>query len=210
MTDGTTGINVAPVSEDEMNNIRSIFERAANSIVNVSHLHTQVQELAAQVQALKGDVEYYRDRTNQQDAELVYIRGQRDDALREAKALKEAHEVDQIKLGSAHDRIVDLVKELATVVTEKNNISRQRDDAELRVMALEDIVTESEQKLADIRDFAKNLFGLGEKPSEEKPSDPIPFPTPSVSPQPASFNHSSEDRGAENVAQPPVKEAWQY
>ena len=65
MTDGPTGIQVAP-TEDEMNSVQDILKRAISAVVGMSQLQADVDMLRSTVASLQSDTE----RLRQQNAGL--------------------------------------------------------------------------------------------------------------------------------------------
>ena len=61
MTDGPTGIQVAP-TEDEMNSVQDILKRAISAVVGMSQLQADVDMLRATVAGLQSDTEKLRQR----------------------------------------------------------------------------------------------------------------------------------------------------
>src|SRR5260221_12304518 len=49
MTDGHTGFQVAPITEDDMNRVHSILTRAVDAIVGVSQLSKYVEAMQGQL-----------------------------------------------------------------------------------------------------------------------------------------------------------------
>lgn len=93
--DTDTGIQVAPVTEADMANVRSVFERAANSIVQASELAKVVADLKVEVTGLKEDIEKVRRANQALDEALTNVRTQRDEA--QAQVREQAGQIDGLR-----------------------------------------------------------------------------------------------------------------
>ena len=89
MTDGTTGIQVAPITEDDMNKVTSILKRAADAIVGMSQLAADVDMLRATVASLQQDCDRLRNQNNALDEALNHSREMRDNQARELASTKD-------------------------------------------------------------------------------------------------------------------------
>ena len=189
------------IMENEMSHIRSVFDRAANAIVQASELSVQVQNLAAQVNGLEADIEYVRNRNRELDTILSDVRTQRDNAQAEvnakAQALDEANSKVQsltISLDSRDRQIADLEAKLAQA-------TKERDDYAYQSMDLTDKLSASQAKLEKIEDFAKTLFPIGKSEAASVLATPT-YPT-NVHPiqatsEPVSVEPATESFQAEN------------
>lgn len=182
---GTTG-PVSPASspapmtpvptEDEMSKLQDIFRRAAQAIVDVSGLTAKVSELTAKVESLTHDIDGYRDRVRWLDQELDEVRQSRN-AQRDRAEKAEALAVEVEAQAQAQAVEIDTLKGRVESLTSRlHETEKARDDAELRVMELEDKLKVAEGRIARLKDFAATEFGLAE------PKAPEPEPTPSQAP----------------------------
>ena len=89
MTDGTTGIQVAPITEDDMNRVKSILQRAADAIVGASQMANDIAAMRAELDALKADSERLRNQNNALDEALNHSREMRDNQARELASTKD-------------------------------------------------------------------------------------------------------------------------
>lgn len=82
MTDGTTAIQVSPVpTESEMSMIRSMFDRAANAIVQASELGQRVQTLSQHVADLEDRIKRALQSNEWLAEQLSNTRAERDAAI---------------------------------------------------------------------------------------------------------------------------------
>lgn len=191
MTDPTTGIQVAP-TEAEMSQVQDILRRAINAIVGMSQLQADVDMLRSTVTALQADTEKLRQQNAGLDEALYQSRQARNDlTTRLAQAENERADYQ--------NRYVHLNNDLENVQSENERLSSQlkeanqaRDNAELRVMELEDELKAANAKLASIREGYASIFGEATKPVEApKPepsmtlSEPKPEPTLYTDPEPS-------------------------
>ena len=73
---------------EDMGAVRSIFDRAANAIVEASRLSKEVAALRSEFDTLKWDMEYLRARNRELDEMLAQTRAQRDEALSQVHAFR--------------------------------------------------------------------------------------------------------------------------
>lgn len=184
MTDGTTGIQVAPISEDDMNKLQSIFQRALDAIVSMSKLAGEVETLRQQVGQLTDDAERLRRANAGLDESLYQARNQRLDLERklaeaeQAKATAQRECSDwQSKANSAEAK----VNELRNENTLRNN---ELEESQYRVIELEDKLKAAEAKVGAIH-AALGITPAPEVPPAPPPSvGPVVQPTPEASPTP--------------------------
>lgn len=177
MSDGPTGIQVAPVTEDEAMASANMFQRAAQAIIGMPALQKQVAELSNAHFNLQRDFEAKVSHATMLDDQLRDMRTQRNEA--EAKAIQRQAEIDRLS------RMVDALQRdlghLNAVHGEAVSALRQsrsdHDNAELRAMELEDEVktwkSRAEQGRAKLNDML-SLF----KADEPKAPEPIPQSAP--------------------------------
>ncbi len=144
--------------EDRMS-IREVFTKAADSIVEASHLQTEVipglnkqlEELRSTIEGLKHDIEWVRARNSQLDETLNHTRRQRDEAQAETAKVRQEFAEATAAHEKAHAELQDNYEaskrnaeywqaqynETSTKLTEAR---RDRDDAELKIMELQERV----------------------------------------------------------------------
>jgi chromosome segregation ATPase len=159
-------------TEAEMSTVRSIMERAISGIVSLSQLQVDFDNLKTQVRELSESLERQRNRNSYLDAELSEVRAardgykvERDKAVADNDSLVSKNEVQAGELRT-------LAESNARLVDRLNQANRDRDDAELKAMELEDKLKVAEDKLSEIRDMARSTFGLVEPAPTVVPTPP--------------------------------------
>src|SRR5437899_4878199 len=110
---GTTAIQVSPNAEEqEMLSVQRLLQRAADTVVNASKLKTEVEELRATVEALRRDLEDFRQKNAWLDESLVRVRQERDQALGEAATLRTENASLQTQMANANTRMSFLESDL--------------------------------------------------------------------------------------------------
>ena len=147
MTDGTTGIQVAPITEDDMNKVTSILKRAADAIVGMSQLAADVDMLRTTVASLQQDCDRLRNQNNALDEALNHSREMRDnqarelastkDQLAQATAERDRAASDNVavstKLGEALRELEQAKAEAAQWADEADKLSKERDAAHAKL-----------------------------------------------------------------------------
>ncbi len=181
MSDGNMAIQVSPVSEEDMSKARQVFEQALNSIVSLSQLSKDVEVLRQQVNDLTNTVNRYRSQIDTLDDALYRTRQERDEAVRRANSEQEmrlAAERSQHDAEQARDHLQGVTAQLTDTV---NRVSKERDDAQYKVMELEEKLAMANDRLNDIKSMAMDAFGLTIK-EEPKPEPTYTPPAVEVAP----------------------------
>lgn len=152
---------------NDAGSVSRFFQSLADKVVLASTLPKEVEELRSAVDALKRDVESYREYQARADEEISNLRRERA-ALQDENATlrreiddeRNAHRVSAERLMNAcnerdrwHDQFISASSDLETV-------KRERDDAQMRVMQLED---ELRIQLEARDRFANDAAGLQDK-----------------------------------------------
>ena len=170
MTDQSTGFQVAPVQEDaEMANIRSVFDKALNAVVAMSQLSKDVESLRIQVTDLTTQVTRLRAWNEQLDETLHHVRTERDTAQAKVRELTESSSISDHTIATLRAELEASRSAHATTTQQLHDAERYRDDAELKVMELEDQLGQHKTKLSAIYDAARSIL---------PPPAPEPIPTP--------------------------------
>lgn len=153
MENGNMATQVSPVSEQEINMVHDIFRRLADTVVNASKASGDIVAIRGELESLKLDIEYLRNRNRELDAEVVEVRRQRDEAIRERDEIKDAH--SQEARNSEHwiSENNRLRRDLEQSQSDLVQARRDRDDYGLEAMDLRD-------KVAKFREWSDNLTKL--------------------------------------------------
>jgi len=173
MSDGNTATQVSPIVEEhEVSYIRTVFDKAANAIVQASELAKEVNSLREQVEALRKDMEYVRQRNVELDNLLNDVRQARDHAQAEAHRLTQVNaEITTQNTSLTYERD-NLSDKLKTANDTISTLRRERDDAAIEAMRLQEELDKVMVKFNDIVSFAKGLV------AENAPPAPVPQPEP--------------------------------
>lgn len=132
---------------DDANSVSRFFQGLADKVVLASTLPKEVEDLRKAVDALKADVESYREHMARADEEISNLRRERQALQDENSLLHDSlskmtneHAVAEQRWGQAcserdnwHSQANDLLQSLETT-------KRERDDAQMKVMEMEDTV----------------------------------------------------------------------
>ncbi len=188
MTDGTTGFQVAPITEDEMSRVHDILTRAINAIVSMSQLSKDVESLRNQVAQLTDDSTRLRRTNDALEESLSNSRRNRQEM--EAKLNDEIER--SIQAQSERERATEKANALAADVEylskDLHAERREREDAQYKVMELQDAL----DKLRHTHDSIKSALGIVDPPKavqEVTPSAP-PSLGPMVQPSTEVGDHT--------------------
>lgn len=189
MTDGTTGFQVAPITEDEMGKVHDILRRAADAIVGMSQLKHDVDALSTQVRQLSDDCERLRKANAGLEESLYQARNHRQELesrlaeAEQAKATAQREAQDWQAKANTSDAAYQ------SAVSELDRTRKDRDDAELEAMSLEDQLKSANAMLDKMRGHVENITSLLRVP-EPAPAPPtsgsvVQQPAEAVNPTPA-------------------------
>lgn len=182
MTDGNMAIPVSPVTEDEMNQIQVLFKKAADTLIAFSTMHSEVESMKSELAELRNATNRYRNQIDMQDEVMYKLRREREELLQnEGKAKQEADvaKADLVSLQGEYSSAQDALVQVNARLTEVRN---DRDHAQYQVEELKEKVKGLEDTIAKFRDLARALEpvptpqDLGEKVSDQRSVDPVPFP----------------------------------
>lgn len=159
MTDGTTGFQVAPITEDDMNKVQTILKRALDSIVGMSQLHADVEMLRATVSGLQADADRLRRQNEALDEALHTARTQRHDLeakLAQVETVARNASVERDK--AVHD-LDSVARDYAGLKHDFDTMHTERDDAQFQVLTLQDELKDALAKLEAFRVASETIFG---------------------------------------------------
>lgn len=151
-------IQVSPVTESEMEQVRSIFGRMADTILGATQLSADVQNLRDAVRSLQNDLDYLRNRNAELDTQVTEVRRQRDDAVNALSLLqRETSDVASTiaSLRRDNDALNDAIERQRTQI---ESLKRERDDAIYAHMELT-------EKWLKVQPAIEALCGLLPKPA---------------------------------------------
>jgi len=195
MTDGTTGIQVAPITEDDMNKVRSILQRAADAIVGASQMADDIAAMKAELAQLRDDADRYRRNAEALEESLSNARVRRQELEGQLSTAIHAQAAAERERDDMTYRERNGREAAAKLETELSQVKHERDDAQLRVMELEDQLKAHASKLDAIHK------ALGVAPEQIIPPAPIvrsgfvevpPAPAAEPEPVPAAASQAAE------------------
>lgn len=144
MTDiGNTGSQVAPnVNEQEINMVREIFEKMANSLVGLSSAAKDIAEMREQLEGLKQDIERTQGRNRELDEMVAHVRRERDEAVREVTVARDALTEATKQLEGVNSENSMLRRDIEILNSDLITAKRDRDDASFKNMELEEKLKE--------------------------------------------------------------------
>lgn len=161
-TDGNTTTSLVP-SEEEMNIVTQTFDKMRDAVINGSKLAEEVAELRKTVEALRlttqglqRDIEYYRERNAALDDALISAKHERDEAKSKEAALRRELEDTEGNLISANSTIDSLRGMLSSQISQKDAVVKERDDALLENMRLEEDLKHSMARNAEYENRVTN------------------------------------------------------
>lgn len=161
MQDSTN--NLPSVSEVEQ--VRSIFGRMADSIVEASRLKETVEALRREVDGFVRELDQLRERNRELDEMVQHVRRERDEAKAEAERLRQ--EVKALREGNnSYDRELEQLRaDFSSIHAQLVDARRDRDEASFKNLEL----TEELEKL---REFKRKVQELScPKPEDTTSSD---------------------------------------
>lgn len=184
MTDGTTAIPVGPITEDDMSKVHDILRRAADAIVGMSQLKIDVDTLRQQVAQLSDDAERLRKSNAGLEESLWQARNQRQELEAKLAEATQAMATAQREAEDWQHNANNATAKAQSLGDELASTKHDRDEAQLKVMELEDSLKSATDKLAKV----KEIFGISPEAVQPKPeapaSEPVPMPTLESTPPP--------------------------
>lgn len=145
MSEGTTAFPVSPFNPEDAMSVQSFMASIADTIVQASQLAKTVKELRWQLDALKDDVDKYHAENVRMDKEIIELRDQRNSAradnenlretLRRVSDERDSLQRDKETLSGSYDALASRNDSLCADLAQAR---KERDDAQMKVMELED------------------------------------------------------------------------
>jgi FtsZ-binding cell division protein ZapB len=137
---------------DDATAVSSFFQSLADKVVLASTLPAKVAELSAVVDKLKSDVEAYREHNARMDEEITNLRRERATLQDENASLRSQltseqsdHSMAQTRWSQAcserdrwHNDYIALSLDILNAGNDHEEVKRERDDAQMKIMELED------------------------------------------------------------------------
>ena len=175
MTDRPTGIQVAP-TEDEMNSVQDILKRAISAVVGMSQLQADVDMLRTTVSGLQADADRLRNHNESLDEALHQSRMTRNDLTSKLAQVETDLQGTKAERDRAIAQRYDCDIQRQVYLEDKRLAEQRADNAELRVMELEDELKAAMERI----NTARRLFALDIEPEHVKA---LPEPLPQAAPE---------------------------
>jgi chromosome segregation ATPase len=153
--------------------LREAFDTARNAIIEgselakvVGELRSTVSMLQSELQSLQRDLEYVRNRNRELDEQVTAVRAARDEAIANANQQQERAVRAEAALEKATLENESQNRRLSEMYDRIDALKRERDDAELKAMDLEDRLKAAQAKLTTIEAL---FVGQTTGATQEKP-----------------------------------------
>ena len=161
MSEGNTAMSVSPFNPEDRETTKTFFQGIADTIVDASELRKTVQAMREELDGLRNDIEKVRHDNAAMDAEIYDLRHQRD-TLRSESAEKGRRigelELECANLRRSNESLTEQVSERTGMIDQLSNeldLTRTaRDDAQLRVMELDEALRKVETERQEWYDRA--------------------------------------------------------
>lgn len=193
--------NPSPTTEGEQ--VRNLFQRIADTVVQASSLQGLVSDLEGKVNALAKQADelhsrnaYLQEALSQSHDARAKAEAERNEAQREASQARADAHLFEHDLSMVRSDFQNQAQRLA-------DVSKDRDDKGMALLEAEDKIKALEAKLAEIKGFAQMAFGLTEPPKPEAEQQPKAFeadPPPAFLQTPATPSRRNPDRIYEDEA----------
>lgn len=159
-TNPDTGIapTAAVTTEDDMiAKVKEYIDRGINALVNQSKVASEVAELRLTIEQLRRDTDKYRSQNDMLDEYLVKARAERNEAL--VRANENVQHIRDLELANSDlQGSLDTAKRVMGQDAELvDQLKRERDDAQLRVLELEEELTKVKAKVEKFLNLADEI-----------------------------------------------------
>lgn len=162
------------MTEFDMGAVREMFTKVLDTVAEATQLSRDVAELRETVNTFRKEIEDARATNRWLDSQITELRTQRDARAQEAAELATSLASTQHDLRELRDINTTISMTIASMRSTLDHTSRERDDALLQNMQLEEENVNLKKKLAHI------IETLGGVAAFSVPSEPLSAPLPSV------------------------------
>lgn len=160
MPDGNMAIQVSPITEDEMNQVRNILQRAMDGVIGMSQLAADVDMLRQTVESLRLDTDRLRQTNANLDEALAQVRKERDEARSELGQVKGDLGQAVNEAGRLSTNLLHLQDDYNKAVSDLASARTERDDHGIQVLELEEALKQAQAKLDKLAEAHASVFGL--------------------------------------------------
>lgn len=184
-TDGNTAIPVSPTEESMK--LADIFRKAADAVVAASSMPETIARLMSQVDSLQTELEQRNQHAQELDQTIHELREQRDAYHAERDQVRIDNDNYVRQIDEMHKDMTATNAELDAVKMERDHMRGERDDAQFRVLQLEEELAKHKATLADFHDKLAGFFPAPEptptpEPAMQSEHTPNPAPAPEMLP----------------------------
>lgn len=191
MTDGNTGIQVAPVSKEDVMSLQGMFSKLSQVLVNASDLPERVNALQSQVQSLSQDLQNKTIHSEELERTLHEVREQRDQARNEAHALSQDLGSVRQDLERMQRQIDSLQHDKETLQHALDNARKDRDEYGMKNLELEEQVKTWQSRAEEGRKRLQDMLSLFQHDESKPEPAPVP-PTQQTDTSPSTSGGPSE------------------
>jgi chromosome segregation ATPase len=155
--------------------MREVFDASIDAVLKGTELQKTVTELSASVLALKGeigslqrDLEYIRNRNRELDEQVSQVRVARDEAIRDASEQRTRADAAERLLDDKEQANGALRMQLSGMYDRIDALKKERDDAQMAQMEMEDKLKAAEATLAKVQACMAEAFGASVRVMEDK------------------------------------------
>lgn len=225
MTDGPTGIPVAPESMEDAT-MAKLFRRAAQAIVDASEYPNIVKDLQGQVEALRSELDRKSTHASQLDQSLAEVRQERDGLKSKVSDLEGQTARQGEALSHSEITIQSLQDKLHSTEQALDHAKTERDDYGMKLLHAEEQVADWKDKANQARDRLNEILGMFKESEPEltfiagpdnevvkatdiPPAEPSPAPVQEPTPEPEK-PWWVEDKAADPTPSPTEPDPYEY
>jgi len=194
-------VNETVQENPTVSKMREVFDASIDAVLKgtelqktVTELSVSVQSLQSQIGTLQRDLEYIWNRNRELDEQVSQVRAARDEAMFQASTQSQRANKAEVALAEEQAQSSDLRSQLSGMYDRIDALKKERDDAQMAQMEMEDKLKAAEAKLAKIAE----MFGSGEASVEQEKPKPHyeTQPRDEVGKfQPTTYNRGSQSEG---------------
>lgn len=205
--------------EVDMGTVQRVFAYASDTIVEASRLRQDFAQLRVEVDGLRDELSRLRRQNEFMDEQLVNVRRSRDEAHGKIHELEGTLHERHVHIQELEARNKNLQFDLDTTKNELGNARKERDDAQLHVMELEEANAKLAKQVEDVKSQWQEMVmrlssslgvpsaRFGEQLKEEQPK-PVQEPPTLPGPDERQPGETEEEHKLRTQPRDPVTQQW--